>query len=381
MKKVLIVVPGCGTGGILTSLIALLNSTFVNRYSVNIFIMNGYGEFLDPTIAKYDIGCNYWMSKVYSYVFNAKGWKKIVLSCYKILFRIPKLGKTIVENIESSTIRKIEKLEYDCVISFQESVSLQFVSKFRNPNKVAWIHCDYSRIFTNKHEEMAIFSKYSKIVTVSNYTKNTFCQLLPQLTERVVTIYNIMDTDAILAKAEKGIDDNRFTTDKFTIISVGRISEVKQFHLIPEIALKLKSKGYLFKWYIIGGINEPEAANKLHQAIMSNKIDDCVICLGNKANPYPYFKAANLLISTSYSEACPMIFNEAKILNLPVLANNYGSAYEFIKEGKDGMICPINQMAEVIGNIYNKKYSFKPTILEVFNNNKIQNQIDNVINN
>lgn len=45
------------------------------------------------------------------------------------------------------------------------------------------------------------------------------------------------------------------------------------------------------------------------------------------------------------------------------------------------MICPINQMAEVIGNIYNKKYSFKPTILEVFNNNKIQNQIDNVINN
>ena len=32
MKKVLIVVPGCGTGGILTSLIALLNSTFVNRY-------------------------------------------------------------------------------------------------------------------------------------------------------------------------------------------------------------------------------------------------------------------------------------------------------------------------------------------------------------
>ena len=64
MKKVLIVVPGCGTGGILTSLIALLNSTFVNRYSVNIFIMNGYGEFLDPAIAKYDIGCNYWMSKV-----------------------------------------------------------------------------------------------------------------------------------------------------------------------------------------------------------------------------------------------------------------------------------------------------------------------------
>lgn len=381
MKKVLIVVPGCGTGGILTSLIALLNSTFVNRYSVNIFIMNGYGEFLDPTIAKYDIGCNYWMSKVYSYVFNAKGWKKIVLSCYKILFRIPKLGKTIVENIESSTIRKIEKLEYDCVISFQESVSLQFVSKFRNPNKVAWIHCDYSRIFTNKHEEMAIFSKYSKIVTVSNYTRKTLCQLLPQLAGRVFTIYNIMDREAVLTKAEKEIDDNRFATDNFTIISVGRISEVKQFHLIPKIASKLKSDGYPFRWYIIGGRNEPGAAYKLHQAILDFKLDEYVICIGNKVNPYPYFRAANLLVSTSYSEACPMIFNEAKILDLPVVSNNFGSAYEFIKDGKDGIICSIDQMAEVIENIYNKKYLFEPTISEAFNNNIIQNQIDNVLNN
>lgn len=54
-----------------------------------------------------------------------------------------------------------------------------------------------------------------------------------------------MDTDAILAKAEKGIDDNRFTTDKFTIISVGRISEVKQFHLIPEIALNLNQRIFI----------------------------------------------------------------------------------------------------------------------------------------
>lgn len=381
MKKVLIVVPGCGTGGILTSLIALLNSTFVDRYRVNIFIMNGYGKSLDSTIAKYDIGCNYWISKVHSYLFKTRGLEKFVLLFYKILFRIPKLGKNIVENIESVTIRKIEKLDYDCIISFQESISLQFVSKFSNPNKVAWIHCDYSRIFTNESDEMAVFSRYSKIVTVSNYTRKTLCQLLPQLTGRVFTIYNIMDRDAVLTKAEKEIDDNRFATDNFTIISVGRISEVKQFHLIPKIASKLKSDGYTFRWYIIGGGNEPGAAYKLHQAILDFKLDEYVICLGNKVNPYPYFRIANLLVSTSYSEACPMIFNEAKILDLPVVSNNFGSAYEFIKDGKDGIICSIDQMAEVIENVYNNNYSFEPTISESFNNDIIQNQIDNVINN
>ena len=38
-----------------------------------------------------------------------------------------------------------------------------FVAKFSNPNKIAWIHCDYSRIFTNKMYEFAVFSKYCKL--------------------------------------------------------------------------------------------------------------------------------------------------------------------------------------------------------------------------
>ena len=44
MKKILIVVPGCRTGGVLSSLIALLNSTFVERYDIHLFVMNTYGE-------------------------------------------------------------------------------------------------------------------------------------------------------------------------------------------------------------------------------------------------------------------------------------------------------------------------------------------------
>ena len=380
MKKILIVVPGCETGGVLTSLIALLNSTFVNRYQVNIFIISGYKKKINPIVAKYDIGNNFWTSKVHSYVLNARGWNKFVLSCYKVLFRVPWLGNRIINHIESVAIRKIESHDYYCVISFQEEVSLQFVSKFSNPNKVAWIHCDYSRIFTNKTTEMRFFAMYPKIVTVSNYTRESFCKLLPELANRVHVIYNIMDKESIMAKAEQKIEDRNFSTNNFTIISVGRISEVKQFDKIPAIASILKSKGYSFMWYILGGINEPPAFEKLQRSITEHSVEDCVICLGNKSNPYPYFKAANLLVSTSYSEACPMIFNEAKILNLPILTNNYGSAYEFIKEEQDGLICEIDQMADVITNIIEKKFSFMPSISKAFDTQAIQNQIDKVIN-
>lgn len=381
MKNILIVVPGCKTGGVISSLIALLNSSFVNRYSVHLFIMNTYREQPNSLLSSYSIGKNFWTSLLYANIIYSKGFDKFVLVFFKLFLRIPFIGKIIFSMIENSVIRSIEKEKYDCVISFQESFSLPFVAKFSNSNKVAWIHCDYSRVFTNVNNEMAVFSKYSKVVTVSEYTRKTFCELLPLLSHKVYTIYNIMDSLAIIEKAKEPIYNKHFNRTAFTIISVGRISAVKQFELIPSIAHVLKSRNLNFKWYILGGIYERLPYQKLQKAIIDYNVADYVFCLGNQLNPYPYFKAANILVSTSKSEACPMIFNEAKILNLPIVTNNFGAAYEFITEGQDGRICSIDKMADIIENVILGKSKFSPRISEAFDAQIIQNQIDLVLMN
>ena len=90
------------------------------------------------------------------------------------------------------------------------------------------------------------------------------------------------------------------------------------------------------------------------QAISDHSVENEVICLGNKTNPYPYFKVADLLVSTSSSEACPMIFNEAKILNLPV-------------------------MADVIDNIIRTQRRFNPHISTDFDEQYILSQIDRLL--
>ena len=379
MKKILIVVPGCRTGGVLSSLIALLNSTFVERYDIHLFVMNTYGEQLQSELAKFSIGKNLGTSLLNANVVNSSGIRKLILILFKLILQMPFLGKLFSNCIEISTIRSIEKDNYDCVISFQESASLPFVAKFSNPNKIAWIHCDYSRIFTNKMYEFAVFSKYCKIVTVSEYTRVSFCKLLPSLESRVVVIYNIMDSSAIIQKSKEQMDDDRFCIEEFTIISVGRISAVKQFNLIPSIASSLKTRGLAFKWYILGGKHEIEPYQKLMQAISDYSVENEVICLGNKTNPYPYFKVADLLVSTSSSEACPMIFNEAKILNLPVVTNNFGSAHEFIVEGQDGQICSLTVMADVIDNIIRTQRRFNPHISTDFDEQHILSQIDKLL--
>lgn len=379
MKKILIVLPGCKGGGVLSSLIALLNSNFPNRYNVSVFIMNSYGETIRPEIERYFVGKNTWTSLIYANVGNYRGLLKWNLLLCKLILRLPWLGQLLRNQIETKVIRDLEKIKYDCVISFQESASLSFVAKFSNKFKIAWVHCDYSRVFTRYEKELSIFSNYSKIVTVSKFTKDVFCNLLPSLASRVEVIYNLMDYDAIIKKSREPIEDKRFATDCFIVISVGRISAVKQFNVIPQIAAKIKSRRCLFKWFIIGGVYEEMAYIDLMSAIAANDVEDVVICLGEKINPYPYFKAANILVSTSSSEACPMIFNEAKILNVPIVTNNFGSSREFVSEGIDGYICTIEEMPDIIYSMMDSDTAFQTEITSDFSEKEILLRIDNLL--
>ena len=43
-----------------------------------------------------------------------------------------------------------------------------------------------------------------------------------------------------------------------------------------------------------------------------------------------------------------MIFNEAKILNVPVVTTDFGSSYEFISDGESGVITTINEIDNVL---------------------------------
>ena len=78
-----------------------------------------------------------------------------------------------------------------------------------------------------------------------------------------------------------------------------------------------------------------------------------------------------------------MIFNEAKILNLPIISSDFPSAYEFIIPGKDGYICSIDTMPSIIERIIQDKImykSLKPSINNNFSTYSILNKIDKIIN-
>ena len=122
---------------------------------------------------------------------------------------------------------------------------------------------------------------------------------------------------------------------------------------IPSIAAKLKEKSLNFKWLIIGDGPEIER-NKIQRQMDLCGVNDRVIMLGYKDNPYPYFKRANIYVCTSESEACPMVFLEANTLNTFVISNDFPSAHELIEDGS-GTICSISDISNIILQYIDKK--------------------------
>lgn len=346
--SILFVVPGFGLGGSSTALASILNSSFSKEYDIDVYAVSRRNiQF--PPLTDYDIGLNSLTTAYHSDFSQISLKDKIRFFYVKLLKQIPTFSKKLEIWVAKRTIKMIEKKKkYDYVVAFQEGVATRFTSHFTCEKKIAWIHCDYAFAYGKSRNELDLYKKFSKIVCVSKFTKNEFAKLYPAIGDKIIAIYNLFDAESVFRKAEEPLTDSNFDTSQFTILSVGRVCDVKQFFLIPQIAQQLVYQKLNFKWYVLGKADDTKELYKLMESIKQYDMQDYIFYLGGKANPYPYFKKADLLVSLSKSEACPMIFNEAKILHLPILSSDFGSAFEFIEQGKNGYISSIERMSQMV---------------------------------
>ena len=235
---------------------------------------------------------------------------------------------------------------YDAVIAWTEWEPATFVSVFPAMYRIAWIHCDYS---FNQHttSEDDSYKEMDKIVLVSNYCKGQFINLFPELRDRVVTIYDILDKQQIFSKSKEHIDDYPIG-EGFHLLSYGRIAPGKRFSSIPQIAYHIKESGVPFHWSIMGPDQHPEELALIQQNIEKYHVQDCVDYLGARSNPFPYIKQADLVVNTSASEALCYSILEPAILGTPTVNADFDVAYEVLDEGKNGLIVPLEELADTI---------------------------------
>lgn len=343
-KKVLILVSEFAIGGTMSSLYSLLSVIDPGRIQVDLFsrVHKGpyYRKMPNCTILKENV----WLSHtVYERPLPIRILAKVLLGIRKLLEPVG-IDMYAVYNYIGG--RQIHSDEYDAVIGFDESMA-RLVSYFPARKRINWIHCDYRR-YSQGRDEAKYYDKIDAVVCVSEFVKGVFSEIYPQYANKVYAIHNVINVEDIKKKAEAAVDDERYSTDLYTIVSCGRLDPVKQFTLIPSLAVQLRAQGSKpFRWYIIGGGNDAEQ-RAIDKAIKMNCVEDCVIMLGMKNNVYPYIAKADLYVCTSESESFPMVINEAKALGVPVISNDFPSASESIDTGVDGIICPMKDMARCI---------------------------------
>ena len=352
MKKVLIVIPSFGHGGTNRSLWNLLNSKIEKEHSFYILSMDHRGAYRER-FAKYKLLPESKLLTALTSLGTAKGVDNLVRVFSKVFYKLFFDGKK--QKLYKAVGEKLAKHKFDIVIAFQEGMATEFASYIPANKHIGWVRCDYSNYLrlANKTGEIDIYKKYNNVVCVSKYTAKVFSNYYPEISDRVSAVYNIIDTKGIKETALHEIDDDRFNTDLFRVISVGRMDAVKRFVCIPKIARKLNEQNCKFKWYIIG--DGGTEALKVKEEIEKNDVADTVILLGAKSNPYPYIANSDILICPSITEACPNVVNEAKILHVPVIAADFASAPEYIENGINGIITPLDTLFDEILKVYNDK--------------------------
>lgn len=315
----------------------------------------------------------YWC---YSYFSDLSGWDKAGAFLFKFLIRFCSIIKfdltSFLRKREASKIQK--NYHFDLVIGFQEGAATEFATLFNGIKKMAWIHCDYARYHSMiMRDEQPIYEKFDRVICVSNYTAKMFAKVYPSLKDKVVYIYNLYDKDRAIKMSHDFICEDSFDTSLFTILSVGRIDHVKRFSYIPAIAKKVKESVKDFKWYVIGNVVEKKEYISLCENIKKNGVESNVVLLGGKSNPYPYFAKSNLFVTTSSSEACPIVFLEAQTFNIPIITTAFGSASEFIIDGENGYITTLDMIHTRIIDVMNGILKYRP--IELINNSSITNQI------
>ena len=99
-------------------------------------------------------------------------------------------------------------------------------------------------------------------------------------------------------------------------------------------------------------------------------MEDNITILGYKDNPYPYIKQSDLLVCLSSSEACPMIFNEAKVLSVPVVSSDFGGVEEFVDLNFGLISCEDNMVLfikSIICNNGDYKFQMQESVFKDYN--------------
>ena len=327
-KKILIRIGSLRHGGAEKVLVTFLKNLPADKYEVDL-LLNLYS-------GKYLADVPDWVNVMFlnrGEMITTNRPKDLPKKAYRVLYqqllkKYPKiLYKTKLKN-------KQYDIEFAAIHGFMDEI---LNSPLRSSKKLMWIHNDLTQVSGYSPEKIRRFFKYDKVMVISEKIQETFLSLAKneEEKEKIVRIYNPLDTFEILTKSEKPVVNYKFDASVPTFISVGTVFPQKGFDRLLRAHKRLLEEGLRHKILIVGDGYDFENIKKLKSEL---SVDETATMLGFTDNPYPYFKKADFYILSSRYEGFPTVLFEAITLRKNIIATDVSGVSEMLENGKLGLI-------------------------------------------
>ena len=356
MTKILIALKDMKIGGIEKSAIELIKYLKEKGYKITLILEEKTGELLEQIDSEI---------KIIEYKpCKSKLFRKII-NCFKRIKFILKYRNKFDISISYTTYSKM----------------CSFVTRMASKTSILWCHADYVELYNREISQVEEFFgkikyyKFSKIVFVSKAGKKSFEQIFKQY-KSTYFCNNLIDPEKIYKMALEEIE-LKYNKELTTFINVGRHDEKqKKLSRIIKACYYLEKDDYDFRCILVG---QGKDTKKYKNMVKKYNLEDKIIFVGEKTNPYPYYKIADCIVLSSDYEGYPIVFLESFLLGKTIITTDV-SDYEDIKSNR-GIVVKKNPTEIYIAmkNFIKGKYKIKNDFDIVKYNEQIRKKLDEIL--
>lgn len=254
---------------------------------------------------------------------------------------------------------------YDAAIAYSQPAgpkqfyngSNEFVlRRVTTKRKLTFLHADIEKYGGDVVYCQKMYRNFNAVVACSQGCKDSLTRALPEFTDRCLVLPNLHDANYI--KQLANTDPVAYEGTGPQVVLVSRVT----FDKGVDIAIRAAQAYHAayakpMHLHIIGEGKDLVALQDLARQLA---LDSNITFYGVQTNPYRFMSHADMLLLTSRHEAAPMVFTEARILGLPIVATPSTSTRELIEDVQAGVVCQSDPAAisAAIHSMYTQKHRY-----------------------
>ena len=339
-KKILIRIGSLRHGGAEKVLVTFLKNLPEEKYDIELLLNLYSGKYL-PEVPR-------WINVLYlnkGEMITTNRIQDIPKKAFRVIYQ--KMLQTFPNFLYKNILKgKKYDVEFAAIHGFRDDI---LNSPLKSSKKIVWIHNDLRKTEFHHYTDAEIrkFFGFDKILVISEHIEKDFENLAQTAEEKnkIVRIYNPLDTDEILTKSQKALDGNQVATSPISkpksqkqtpvFISVGTVFPQKGFDRLLNVHKRLLEEGLPHQIQIVGDGYDFENIKKLKSEL---RLDKSVEMLGFMENPYPFLKNADFFVLSSRYEGFPTVLFEAITLQKNIIATDVSGVREMLLNGELGQI-------------------------------------------